>query len=233
MTPDHPASPGSPISNVKLAPSILSADFSRLGEQVAEATEAGADYIHLDVMDGRFVPNLTFGPVVISGLKSYTHLPLDAHLMIVEPERRIQDFIDAGVDHITVHAEACAHLHSVLSQIREGGCRAGVALNPTTPISAIEEALPFLDIVLILTVNPGFGGQAHIPEVLDKARRLRALTAERGLATEIEVDGGINALTAPAAVRAGADTLVAGSAVFNSRETVAEAMAKLRGSLAA
>ena len=216
---------------VKLAPSILSADFSRLGQQVAEASEAGADYIHLDIMDGRFVPNLTFGPVVIQGLKSYTGLPLDAHLMIVEPERRIGDFIKAGVDHITVHAEACVHLHSVLKEIKDGGCRAGVALNPTTPLTAIEEAFPFLDIVLILTVNPGFGGQTLIPEALDKVRRLREITAKRGYKVEIEVDGGINTQTAASAVSAGAHTLVAGSAVFNNRETVAEALAKLRNSL--
>ncbi|MCZ6535746.1 MAG: ribulose-phosphate 3-epimerase [Chloroflexi bacterium] len=216
---------------IKLAPSILSADFSRLGEQVSEATQAGADYIHLDVMDGQFVPNLTFGPVVIEGLKSYTNLPLDAHLMIVEPDRRIQDFVNAGVDHITVHAEACVHIHSVLRQIKEGGCRAGVALNPTTPIAAIEEALPFLDIVLILTVNPGFGGQVLIPEVLGKVRKLKEMAAEKGCQVEIEVDGGINADTAPSVVRAGADTLVAGSAVFNKQETVAEAVAKLRNSL--
>ncbi len=216
---------------VKLAPSILSADFSRLGQQVAEASEAGADYIHLDIMDGQFVPNITFGSVVIQGLKSYTGLPLDAHLMIVEPERRIGDFIKAGVDHITVHAEACVHLHSVLKEIKDGGCRAGVALNPTTPLTAIEEALPFLDIVLILTVNPGFGGQTLIPEALDKVRRLREITAKRGYKVEIEVDGGINTQTAASAVSAGAHTLVAGSAVFNNRETVAEALAKLRSSL--
>ncbi len=216
---------------VKLAPSILSADFSRLGQQVAEASEAGADYIHLDIMDGQFVPNITFGSVVIQGLKSYTGLPLDAHLMIVEPERRIGDFIKAGVDHITVHAEACVHLHSVLKEIKDGGCRAGVALNPTTPLTAIEEALPFLDIVLILTVNPGFGGQTLIPEALDKVRRLREITANRGYKVEIEVDGGINTQTAASAVSAGAHTLVAGSAVFNNRETVAEALAKLRSSL--
>ncbi len=216
---------------IKLAPSILSADLSRLGEQVSEVTQAGADYIHLDVMDGQFVPNLTFGPVVIEGLKSYTNLPLDAHLMIVEPDRRIQDFVNAGVDHITVHAEACVHLHKVLQQIKEGGCRAGVALNPTTPIPAIEEALPFLDIVLILTVNPGFGGQVLIPEVLGKVRKLKEMAAEKGCQVEIEVDGGVNADTAPSVVRAGADTLVAGSAVFNKRETVAEAIARLRNSL--
>ena len=216
---------------IKLAPSILSADFSRLGEQVSEATQAGADYIHLDIMDGQFVPNLTFGPVVIGSLKSYTKLPLDAHLMIVEPDRHIQDFVKAGVDHITVHAEACIHLHSVLKQIKEGGCRAGVALNPTTPIVAIEEALPFLDIVLILTVNPGFGGQGLISEVLGKVQKLRKLATEKGYRIEIEVDGGVNADTAPSVVRAGADTLVAGSAVFNKLESVSTAVARLRNSL--
>ena len=218
-------------SKIKIAPSILSADFARLGQQVSEATQSGADYIHLDVMDGRFVPNITFGPVVIENLKSYTHLPLDAHLMIVEPERRIPDFIDAGVDHVTVHAEACTHLHRVLQQIKDGGCRAGVALNPATPISAIEESLPFLDIVLILTVNPGFGGQTLIPEVLDKVSRLRAIIDERGYDVELEVDGGVNAQTAAAVVIAGAHTLIAGSAVFNKKESVAEAMTKLRNTI--
>jgi ribulose-phosphate 3-epimerase len=216
---------------VKIAPSILSADFSRLGEQVAEVTAAGADYIHLDVMDGRFVPNLTFGPIVIQNLKDYTHLPLDAHLMIVEPERRIDDFIKAGVDHITVHAEACTHLHSVLHQIRSGGCRAGVALNPTTPLSVVEGALPFLDIVLILTVNPGFGGQTLIPQVLDKVRLLKKMASESGYAVEIEVDGGVNPETVFEVVQAGANTLVAGSAVFNKKEPVADAMERLRESL--
>ena len=220
-----------PDDQVKIAPSILSADFTRLGEQVADVTEAGADYIHLDVMDGRFVPNITFGPVVIENLKEYTGLPLDAHLMIVEPERRIPDFISAGVDHVTVHAEACTHLHRVLQQIKDGGCRAGVALNPATPVSAVEEALPFLDIVLVLTVNPGFGGQTLIPQVLDKVSRLRAIIDERGYDVELEVDGGVNAQTAPAVVNAGAHTLIAGSAVFNRHESVADAMTKLRNSL--
>ena len=218
-------------SEIKIAPSILSADFARLGRQVSEATRAGADYIHLDVMDGRFVPNITFGPVVVESIKSYTNLPLDAHLMIVDPERRIPDFIQAGVDHLTVHAEACTHLHRVLQQIKDGGCRAGVALNPATPISAVEEALPFLDIVLILTVNPGFGGQTLIPEVLDKVSRLRAIIDERGYDVEIEVDGGVNAQTAAAVVNAGAHTLIAGSAVFNNKDTVADAIAKLRNTL--
>lgn len=214
----------------KLAPSILSADFGHLAEQVTETTNAGADYIHLDVMDGRFVPNLTFGPVVIEGIKSHTHLPLDAHLMIVEPDRRINDFINAGVDHITVHAETCAHLHSVIHQIKESGRRAGVALNPTTPLSVVEEALPFLDMVLILTVNPGFSGQTLIPETLVKVKRLRNMIDEKGYTVEIEVDGGINVTTAPAVVRAGADTLVAGSAIFNNKESVEEAVMKLRNS---
>ena len=220
-----------PSPKVKLAPSILSADFARLGRQVSEVTEAGADYIHLDVMDGRFVPNITFGPVVIEGLKPYTNLPLDAHLMIVEPERRIPDFIQAGVHHVTVHAEACTHLHRVIQQIKDGGCRAGVALNPATPISVIEEALPFLDIILILTVNPGFGGQTLIPQVLNKVSRLRAIIDERGYDVELEVDGGVNAQTAASVVDAGAHTLIAGSAVFNRQESVADAMAKLRSSL--
>ena len=220
-----------PERKIKLAPSILSADFGRLGEQVAEATSAGADYIHLDVMDGRFVPNLTFGPVVIEGIKSHTHLPLDVHLMIVEPDRRINDFVNAGVDHITVHAEACLHLHRVIHQIKESGRRAGVALNPTTPLSAVEEALPFLDMVLILTVNPGFGGQTLIPEALDKVKKLSALVQEKGYQVEIEVDGGVNVTTAPSVVRAGANTLVAGSAVFNNKESVEVALGKLRSSL--
>ena len=220
-----------PSPKVKLAPSILSADFARLGQQVSEVTEAGADYIHLDVMDGRFVPNITFGPVVIEGLSSYTSLPLDAHLMIVEPERRIPDFIQAGVHHVTVHAEACTHLHRVIQQIKDGGCRAGVALNPATPIASIEEVLPFLDIVLILTVNPGFGGQTLIPHVLNKVSRLRAIIDERGYDVELEVDGGVNAQTAAAVVDAGAHTLIAGSAVFNRQESVADAMTKLRSSL--
>ncbi len=220
-----------PDSKVKIAPSILSADFTRLGQQVSEATEAGADYIHLDVMDGRFVPNITFGPVVIENLKEYTHLPLDAHLMIVEPDRRIPDFIAAGVDHVTVHAEACTHLHRVLQQIKDGGCRAGVAINPATPISAVKEALPFLDIVLILTVNPGFGGQTLIPHVLDKVSRLRAIIDERGYDVELEVDGGVNAHTAPSVVDSGAHTLIAGSAVFNTKQPVAEALTQLRRSL--
>ena len=218
-------------SNVKIAPSILSADFTRLGQQVSEATEAGADYMHLDVMDGRFVPNITFGPVVIENLREHTGLPLDAHLMIVEPERRIPDFIQAGVDHVTVHAEACTHLHRVLQQIKDGGCRAGVALNPATPISAVEEALPFLDIVLFLTVNPGFGGQTLIPHVLNKVSHLRAIIDERGYDVELEVDGGVNAQTAAAVVDAGAHTLIAGSAVFNRNQSVAEALTQLRRSL--
>lgn len=217
--------------NIKLSPSILSADFSCLGEQVSEATQAGADYIHLDIMDGRFVPNITFGPVVIEGLKKFTHLPLDAHLMIVEPELRLADFAKAGADHITVHAEACTHLHSVIQQITNLNCRAGVAINPTTPISSIEEALPFLDIVLILTVNPGFGGQKLIPEVLQKVERLRDIIDQRNYAVEIEVDGGINAETAADVARAGADSMVAGSAVFNQKESVAQAISRFRSAL--
>ena len=216
---------------IKLAPSILSANFGYLGQQVTDATKAGAGYIHLDIMDGQFVPNISFGAVAIEGIKSYTHLPLDAHLMIVEPERRISDFVNAGVDHITVHAEACAHLHNVLYKIKESGRRAGVALNPTTPITAIEEALPFLDLVLVLTVNPGFSGQALIPEILNKIRRLRTTVDENDYQIEIEVDGGINPTTAADVVMSGADTLVAGSAIFNNQESVADSLKRLRTSL--
>jgi ribulose-phosphate 3-epimerase len=216
---------------VKLAPSILSADYSRLGEQVADATSAGADYIHIDVMDGRFVPNLTVGPLVVEAIRPLTHLPLDVHLMVVEPERLIPPFARVGANIITVHAEACLHLHRVLHQIKDEGALAGVALNPATPLSAVEEVLPYLDLVLLLTVNPGFPGQAFIPEMLDKIARLRQLLDRRGYGAELEVDGGINAETAPQVVKAGARVLVAGSAVFNRRESVSAAISRLRESL--
>ncbi|MFQ5861128.1 MAG: ribulose-phosphate 3-epimerase, partial [Dehalococcoidia bacterium] len=198
---------------VKLAPSILSADFARLGEQVAEVTRAGADYIHVDVMDGRFVPNLTVGPVVVEALRRWTHLPLDVHLMIVEPERLLEEFIKAGASHIIVHVEATLHLHRLVQRVREAGLKVGVALNPSTPLSAVEEVLPSVDVVVVSTVNPGFAGQALIPEMLQKVRRLRDLLDERGYQAEIQVDGGINAETVPRAVQAGARILVAGSAI--------------------
>ncbi|MBI4216252.1 MAG: ribulose-phosphate 3-epimerase [Chloroflexi bacterium] len=213
---------------IKLAPSILSADFARLGQQVAEAEAAGADYLHVDVMDGHFVPNLTIGPMVVAAIKPHTRLPLDVHLMIEAPERYLAEFAKAGAGIITVHVEACPHLHRTLQAIRELGARAGVSLNPATALGAIEEALPLADLALVMSVNPGFGGQRFIPASLDKVRRLRALLDGRGLAAELEVDGGINAENAGAVVAAGARVLVAGAAVFNQRESVAEAIRRLR-----
>jgi len=213
---------------IKIAPSILSADFARLGEQIAEADQAGADYIHVDVMDGHFVPNLTIGPVVVEGIRATTSLPLNVHLMIEEPEKLLGDFIKAGSDHIFVHVEACTHLHKTVHQIKEYGLKAGVAMNPSTSLASIEEVLPYLDMVLVLTVNPGFSGQKMIPEVLDKVERLSILLKDRGLDAEIQVDGGVDAGTAPKVVQAGGTILVAGSAVFNKRTSVAEAMRDLR-----
>ena len=216
---------------VKLAPSILSADFGRLGEQVAEATKAGADYIHIDVMDGRFVPNLTIGAPVVAAIRPWTNLPLDVHLMIEAPEHQIDQFVRAGADIITVHIEACPHIHRVVQTIKESGIKAGVALNPGTPVDAVNEILASVDLVLVMTVNPGFGGQIFIEDMLDKIARLRAELDKKGLATELEVDGGINAEIAPRVVQAGARVLVAGAAVFNSKQTVKEALEKIRASL--
>jgi len=216
---------------IKLAPSILSADFSRLGEQVAEATEAGADYIHIDVMGGHFVPQITIGSPVVAAIRRWTNLPLDVHLMIEAPERQINQFADAGADIITVHMEACPHIHRVVQMIKELGVKVGVALNPGTPIDTLKEVLPSLDLALIMTVNPGFGGQTFIEDTLDKVARLRVELDRRGLAAELEVDGGINTETAPRVVRVGARVLVAGSAVFHSGQTVKEALAKIRASL--
>jgi ribulose-phosphate 3-epimerase len=218
-------------NGVKLAPSVLSADFSRLGEQVAEVARAGADFIHVDIMDGHFVPNITMGPVVVEGIRAATNLPLNVHLMIENPDRFISDFIKAGADHIIVHSESSLHLHRLIHQVKDEGIQAGIAINPSTPLSAIEEVLTYVDIALVGTVNPGFAGQRLIPETLDKASRLDRLLKDRGYSAEIELDGGINAETAPDAVRAGATILVAGSAVFNRNESVEDAMRRLRESI--
>ena len=215
----------------KIAPSILSADFARLGEQVVEATEAGAHYIHIDVMDGHFVPPITIGPVVVKAIRPLTNLPFDVHLMVETPERQIEQFAEAGADIITVHAEVCPNLHQIVESIKELNVRAGVSLNPATPITLIEEVLANLDLVLVMTVNPGYAGQAFIEEVLDKIAHLRQILDDRGLKAELEVDGGITAQTAPKVVQAGARVLVAGSALFNSRESVGEAMDRLKASL--
>ena len=216
---------------VKLAPSILSADFARLGEQVAEATKAGADYIHVDVMDGQFVPQITIGAPVVAAVRKWTNLPLDVHLMIETPERQIDQFADAGADIITVHIEACLNIYQVVSAIKRLGVKAGVSLNPETPLAAVSKILPSLDLVLVMTVNPGFAGQGFIESTLDKVANLRAELDEKGLAAELEVDGGINAEVAPRVVKAGARVLVAGAAVFSSGQTIKEALKKLKSSL--
>jgi len=218
-------------SQVKLAPSILSADFSRLGEQVAEVTRAGADYIHVDVMDGQFVPQITIGAPVVAAIRRWTDLPLDVHLMIVSPELQIKQFAQAGADIITVHVEACPHVLRVVQAIKDSGVRAGVSLNPGTPIESLDEALASIDLVLVMTVNPGFAGQAFIESTLDKIAGLRAELDRRGLSAELEVDGGINAEIAPKAVKAGARVLVAGAAVFKAEQSVAEALGRIRASL--
>ena len=206
-----------------VAPSILSADFSRLGDEVRAADAAGGDWIHVDVMDGRFVPNLTIGPVVVSALRKVTKKPIDVHLMIVEPEHYLDDFAEAGADHLLVHCEQSAtiHLHRTLSHIRGLGKTAGVVLNPATPLSQIEYVLHLCGVVLVMTVNPGFGGQQFLPEMLPKIRALRRLCDERGLDPVIEVDGGVGGENAWQAVEAGANAIVAGSAVFHAEDYAA------------
>ena len=198
-----------------ISPSILSADFGRLAEEVKAIEAAGADYVHVDVMDGRFVPNLTIGPRVVEAVRRATKLPLDVHLMIVEPEKYIGDFVKAGASIVTVHQEACPHLHRALQQIRDAGAKPSVVLNPATPLVAIEEVLGEVEQVLLMSVNPGFGGQAFIPATVEKVRRLRAMLDARGLQrVDIEVDGGINPVTAQQVIAAGATVLVAGNAIF-------------------
>ncbi|HZG40518.1 MAG TPA: ribulose-phosphate 3-epimerase [Nodosilinea sp.] len=209
--------------SVVISPSILSADFSRLGEEIKAADEAGADWIHVDVMDGRFVPNITIGPLIVEAIRPITQKPLDVHLMIVEPEKYVADFAKAGADIITVHCEhnASPHLHRTLGQIKELGKEAGVVLNPGTPLSLIENVLDICDLVLIMSVNPGFGGQSFIPTMVDKIRALRTMCDERGLDPWIEVDGGLKVNNTWQVLEAGANAIVAGSAVFNAPDYAA------------
>ncbi len=206
---------------MKLAPSILSADFARLGEDIAVVAEAGADWIHVDVMDGRFVPNITIGPLIVEAARRATTLPLDVHLMIEEPDRYLEAFVSAGADIVTVHAEACVHLHRTVQRIRELGARAGVAINPATPVDALEEVLPYVDLVLVMSVNPGFGGQSYIPTSTDKLARARSMLDRIGSNAELQVDGGVDAARAPVVANAGASVAVAGSAVFGHADGAA------------
>ena len=215
------------IAGIKLAPSILSADFARLGAAVAEAEAAGADRVHVDVMDGHFVPNITIGPVVVRSLRGATRLPLECHLMIEDPDRYAPEFAAAGADTITVHPEGARHLHRTIHKIKELGKRVGVALNPATSEAVIKEVLADVDLVLVMTVNPGFGGQKFIESTLPKLRRLRDLLDSVNPTCEIEVDGGIDAETAPRVVSAGARVLVAGSAVFGAKDGVAAASKRI------
>jgi ribulose-phosphate 3-epimerase len=206
------------MSVARIAPSILSADFARLGEEIRAVEDAGADLVHVDVMDGHFVPNITIGPGVVRDLRGHTELPLDCHLMIENPDAFIGDFAKAGADMISVHAEACRHLHRTVALIRDNGCKSGVALNPATPIEAVLPILDDLDFVLLMSVNPGFGGQSFITAVLDKARRLRAIADDRHPTLELEVDGGIKVNNAAMVREAGIDIFVAGSAIFGESD---------------
>jgi ribulose-phosphate 3-epimerase len=214
-----------------IAPSILAADFSRLGAQIKEAEQAGADWIHIDVMDGHFVPNLTMGPSIVKACQDTTSLPLDVHLMVEEPENLLPDFAQAGADVLTVHIETCPHIHRTLQSIRELGCMAGITLNPGTPAGSIEEVLPFVDLVLIMTVNPGYSGQTFIPEMVPKITWVRNVLDEVNPEAKIEVDGGLNAQTTPEAVEAGTEIFVAGSAVFGHPEGIQAGIASIRNVL--
>ena len=205
----------------KIAPSILSADFAKLGDEIHAVEAAGADWIHVDVMDGHFVPNITIGPLVVDAIRPVTDLPLDVHLMIENADRYIPDFAKAGADIIAVQTEACVHLHRTLQFIRQNGCKSGVVLNPATPIDSLEWILPEIDLVVLMSVNPGFGGQTFIPATLEKIGRLRKMIDARGLAIEIEVDGGVNSKTIASVSQAGADVFVAGSAIFGSDDYAA------------
>ncbi len=213
---------------IKIAPSILSADFSRLADEITKIEQAGADWVHIDVMDGHFVPNLTFGPPVVAAIRKVTPLPFDVHLMVNNPQDLIEPFARAGADIITVHAETAPHLHRLIQTIKELGKKAGVSLNPSTPLSLVEEVLANVDMLLIMSVNPGFGGQKFIPSAVDKIARLKSMLDERNLIVDIEVDGGINAATARQVIAAGANILVAGSAVYGAPD-IPQAINAIRG----
>jgi len=220
-----------PDNSIKVAPSMLASDFSHFGEQIAEADNGGADYIHLDIMDGHFVPNLTFGPPVVKSIRRWTSLPLDVHMMVMNPGQYVNEMASAGADIITVHVEACHDIFRVVEHIKEVGLKAGVAVSPTTPLSAVTDILPNLDMILVMTVNPGFGGQKFIHEMVPKISRLRTELDQRGILADLEVDGGISSQTAKIVVEAGANVLVAGSAIFNTERSVSDAITSIRESV--
>jgi len=220
-------------SSIKIAPSILAADFARLGEQVRAIEQAGADWVHVDAMDGQFVPNLTFGPLIAAAVKRSTALPIDLHAMIVEPERQIRAFADAGASLLTIHAEASAHLHRIVHDIKQAGMRAGVAINPATPLDAVQWIVRDLDLLLVMSINPGWGGQQFLPLALPKLREARRLLDAAGSKAELEVDGGVDHETAAACVTAGATVLVAGTAIFGAAEGIPAAIQRLRAVVAA
>lgn len=221
------------MQSIWIGPSIMTADLLRLGDEIAAAESAGVDYIHLDVMDGRFVPNISFGLPMLEALRKATRLPLDVHLMIVEPEKYAERFVEAGADVVTIHVEACLHLHRTLRAIAEAGATPSISLNPGTPLSTLEEVIPLVGEVLVMSVNPGFGGQSFIPLAIDKVRRLRVMLDERNPSCRLQVDGGIKPSNIGRLIKAGADTFVIGSAIFSPDRPVADAVADLRAAIGA
>ena len=219
------------MNQIKISPSILSADFTCLADQVREAEEAGVDYIHVDVMDGHFVPNITIGPLVVKALRPITKLPLDVHLMIENPEFYIEDFSKAGADIITVHQEATPHLHRTIQQIHDLGIKAGVSINPSTSVRTLDEIISVVDLILVMSVNPGFGGQSYIHSCTNKIRKVREMLDERGFSADLEVDGGVNVDTVNEVISAGANAFVAGSAIFNDKNSIAENVSALRAKI--